>query len=83
MGMMTEYYHFIFTTLVKYLAVHTPCTLTEGGWDVRVGWVSDPGLHCTGMGWETQGKGDLGPCQEERAGLDLAAGQGQTPVTWL
>lgn len=50
MGMMTEYYHFIFTTLVKYLAVHTPCTLTEGGWDVRVGWVSDPGVNCTGMG---------------------------------
>lgn len=38
MGMMTEYYHFIFTTLVKYLSVHTPCTLTEGGWNVRDSW---------------------------------------------
>lgn len=36
--------------------------------------------------WSWGGKskemGDLGPCQEERTGLDLAAGQGQTPVTW-
>lgn len=67
MGMMTEYYHFIFTTLVKYLAVHTPCTPAGGGgmgggsWSGRVGWVSDPGV-------KHKERGDLGPCQEERRG---------------
>lgn len=49
-----------------------------GGWDG-----SDPGVHCTAMGWETKEMGDLGPYPEERAGLDFAAGQAQTPVTWL
>lgn len=38
--------------------------------------MSDPGVNCTGMGWETQGKGSSGtlPGGEGRAGLGCRSG---------
>lgn len=48
-----------------------------GGWDGALI------LVCTALQWGGKLElGDLGP-QEERAGLDLAAGQGQSAVIWL
>lgn len=48
----------------------------RGQLERRVGWVSGPGVHCTAVGWEMQGKGRAGtlPGGEGRAGLGCRSG---------
>lgn len=81
MGMMTEYYHFIFTTLVKYLI----CANTfypRWEWEVRrwrrggrAGWVSCVSCpSCPGDTVRWDGRARAGTCQGREGWMELQVG---------
>lgn len=81
MGMMTEYYHFIFTTLVKYLICANTFYL-RWEWEVRrwrrggrAGWVSC--VSCPSRPRDTvrwDGRARAGTCQGREGWMELQVG---------